>query len=251
MIEQKKLRVVLLVLMSLVVALLVYWNFSSRYAGTALGDLNARKFEVKYRWENGMRDFHIIDWRTGLPEKNVGIAHLIRNEGEEIVSQMLMNLQLRKASGTFVVRVIGVGEPYVVELLEWREPIDPDFTPLMRAAKKGDYEAVRRLLAEGADVEQSDQKGRTAVMLAAGSGNVKVIKALLEAGAKPNRLGPRGWTALFVAVVNGKTDCVRALLAGGADVNVQDQTGQTPLQYARERGFKGIVEILIGHGATE
>ena len=53
-------------------------------------------------------------------------------------------------------------------------------TPLMDAARKGQLEAARTLVAAGADVNAADDSGDTALMKAAFGKNELVIKYLLE-----------------------------------------------------------------------
>lgn len=71
-----------------------------------------------------------------------------------------------------------------------REPTEEEIAksapPLMRAALKGQVDEVRRLLNEGADVNQKIELGFTALILAVMKGHLEVIKVLLEAGADPN-----------------------------------------------------------------
>ena len=68
-------------------------------------------------------------------------------------------------------------------------------TPLMRAAMGGHVEAVKLLLAAGADVNAHDERrvGNTALNEVAGDGSFVMIEALLEAGADPTI---RGWMDL-------------------------------------------------------
>lgn len=56
-------------------------------------------------------------------------------------------------------------------------------TALMWAAYSGDFEAVKLLLAKGADVNARDSYGTTAYMWGHLSGNPKVLDSLLKAGA--------------------------------------------------------------------
>ena len=53
----------------------------------------------------------------------------------------------------------------------------------MTAARTGDIEPVKALLARGADVNAEEADGQTALMWAAAEGHVDVVRALLEAGA--------------------------------------------------------------------
>jgi ankyrin repeat protein len=57
---------------------------------------------------------------------------------------------------------------------------------LIAAAKKGDVEAVKSLIAKGADVNARTNYGATALHFAADRGHLEVIKALVEAGADVN-----------------------------------------------------------------
>ncbi|HEY8751975.1 MAG TPA: ankyrin repeat domain-containing protein [Tepidisphaeraceae bacterium] len=76
---------------------------------------------------------------------------------------------------------------------------------LQYAAYCGDLEAVKDLLAGGADVTASDQFGYTALhwnarMACTGGNRVGVAKALLEAGSSPNVTDKEGNTVLASAV---------------------------------------------------
>jgi uncharacterized protein len=57
-------------------------------------------------------------------------------------------------------------------------------TPLMTAVRMGDTQAIRVLLAKGADVNAKDSEGKTALMLATERNNAKLIELLQQAGAK-------------------------------------------------------------------
>src|SRR5262245_18445811 len=54
---------------------------------------------------------------------------------------------------------------------------------LIAAAKKGDVEAVKSLIAKGANVNTRTNYGATALHFAADRGHLEVIKVLVEAGA--------------------------------------------------------------------
>src|SRR5205814_789511 len=72
-------------------------------------------------------------------------------------------------------------------------------TPLLFAARAGDAESVRLLLAAGADVNDMLPNGMSALVLAAHSGQSAAAMVLLEKGADPNAAGI-GYTALHAAV---------------------------------------------------
>ena len=69
------------------------------------------------------------------------------------------------------------------------------------AAKLGDAEAAEKLLAEGADVDQKDARGITALGVAVGFNKLPVIKALVKAGANVKLTDSKGNTPLHYAAL--------------------------------------------------
>ena len=68
-------------------------------------------------------------------------------------------------------------------------------TPLMLAAFRGNIEAVRKLLACGAEVNAKDKDGDTALMFAAFKGHAEIVSLLLRHGANVHVRAKNGWTA--------------------------------------------------------
>lgn len=78
------------------------------------------------------------------------------------------------------------------------------------------------------------------------------IKTLIELGADPNQIQPDGSTALHKAVYFNKIGCVKELLYYGADPNISNLYGETPLHLASAYPCtKEIREILIKAGAKQ
>ena len=86
----------------------------------------------------------------------------------------------------------------------------------------------RLLIKNGANIDVSDNQGRTALKIAAKLGNNNVIKALLEGGAKINAMRNFSSTALIEAVSGQQLETVKLLIQSGADVNATDEKGNTP-----------------------
>src|SRR5205823_6613934 len=59
-------------------------------------------------------------------------------------------------------------------------------TPLLFAARQGDLESAKLLLAAGADVNEKAPDGYTVLMLASHSGHGALASFLLDKGADPN-----------------------------------------------------------------
>jgi ankyrin repeat protein len=83
-------------------------------------------------------------------------------------------------------------------------------------------------------------------MTAAAEGRVSQVKSLLARGrgAEVNDKDKGGQTALMRAAANGHTAVVKLLLAKGAEVNEKDHDGQTAWTKAKERGHLDIVSLL-------
>ena len=207
-------------------------------------------FEVFYVWDRGLRGFDVKDHSKSIVVSDPALNRLIHQEAERFVPALLANLHWQKANGSFTVRVLGAGEPHVVQLVELRTPSDPDFTPLMHAAEIGDYSVAARLLETNIEVDATDQSGRSALMLAAQHGQNEIVRALLKKGADPNREGPDRWTPLMFAVSSGNLDCVREVVRSGADVNERNAAGETPLDHAKGRNFQHIISFLESSGAS-
>ena len=118
------------------------------------------------------------------------------------------------------------------------------------AARKGDREAVRALLKQGADVSAAEGDGTTALHLAARAGDAELVQVLVYAGANlraTTRLG--AYTPLMMAAQAGHSAAVAALIAGGADVNATSTTGTTPLMFAAQSGDTRTVTMLVEGGS--
>jgi ankyrin repeat protein len=115
-------------------------------------------------------------------------------------------------------------------------------TPLLFAARTGDAESARLLLAAGADANDSLPDGTSALVLAAHSGQGNVAALLLEKGADPNAAGS-GYTALHAAVLRSDLALVKALLAHKADPNMRITKG-TPVR--RNTTDWNLLATLIG-----
>lgn len=131
-------------------------------------------------------------------------------------------------------------------------------TPLLRAAKAGDADVVKTLLAKGADAKLATKFGMTPVMAAAGLGSkeedttgrrkteaeaIASIQLCLDAGADINAIDRNGDTALHGAAQKGYDQVVQFLAAHNAKLDIKDKKGRTPLDAANglmgNGGFDG------------
>ncbi len=80
-------------------------------------------------------------------------------------------------------------------------------------------------------------------------GSTAAARTLLARGAQVDQIDDRGWTALHVASANGRAATVQSLLAAGASVDVHTVHGLTPLDIAHSRQHADVVSILRATGA--
>lgn len=119
------------------------------------------------------------------------------------------------------------------------------------AASRGYADTVRKLIKDGADVNQV-VNGETALTRAALRGHTNVVKVLIDAHADLNIRGKQyGAPALWLATIECRNaDIVRLLVEAGADVSLKSPDGETPLQSAVKRGCKESVQALSAEGAN-
>jgi ankyrin repeat protein len=109
-------------------------------------------------------------------------------------------------------------------------------TAMLFAARVGDLESAKLLAGAGANVNDADAWGVSAVTLAAHSGFTDLVIWLLDQGADPNVVGP-GFTALHEAIMRRDTRMVTALLAHGADANAPLTTWTPTRRSSRDHNF--------------
>lgn len=130
--------------------------------------------------------------------------------------------------------VIGQGPPAAPATLD---------AALLDAAAHTQVDRARELIARGADVNATDQRGLTPLMWASANGHAALAEDLLRRGARPDARAASGDTALRLAAANGFLDIVRLLLARGADPGARD-AAETPGTVAAARGHAEIAALL-------
>lgn len=125
------------------------------------------------------------------------------------------------------------------------EPVDMETWPeLLQAAHKGETDRVRALLESGAKVDETNQKGSTALMVAA---DKKTAEVLLMHKANVNHASEAGATSLMLAAQEGRTEIVLLLLEWKADIGLVTKTGSKALMFAANRA---VVEAILNRGAN-
>ncbi len=157
-----------------------------------------------------------------------------------------------------------------------------DLPPLLWAARRGDEKMVRKLLEEGADVNEFVHGDGTALLqsiahghmeiaalllehgagpelgsradghplwMAARRGDLKMVRLLVERGVDINQKFPGDGSALIQACRRENLEFVKALVAMGADVNMAVRGDGNPLIMASKGGHIDLVKYLVAEGA--
>ena len=128
------------------------------------------------------------------------------------------------------------------------------FDPILSAVRDGDVNKVDALLAAGANCNEVDGEGVSALMQAAHAGNLAIVSKLIATGADVNWTDAAGWSALVKAAYNPDRNCgfpevVQALIDAGANVEAPIAYGVRPLMLAAAYGETAVVEVLLRAGA--
>jgi hypothetical protein len=116
---------------------------------------------------------------------------------------------------------------------------------LHRCAEFGELERVKQLVEGGANIEEVDEDGMTALLLASTTGQSDIVVYLVEHGANVANTAGNGTTALHWACIVGTLSTVKCLLEHGATIVERSNDGKTALLHAAHRGSLEVVQYLL------
>jgi Ankyrin repeats (3 copies)/Ankyrin repeat len=125
-------------------------------------------------------------------------------------------------------------------------PLEAPPEPLLRAAFRGELEALDAELAKGVPVELKGAREWTALHWATLGGRAEAVRHLLSRGADPDARGQFDLTPLHWAALRGDEAVASALIARGARLEARDLYGMTPLHLV---ATEGLVTLLAQAGA--
>ena len=105
-------------------------------------------------------------------------------------------------------------------------------TPLMQAARLGDYAIAAELIECGVELNATNNDGNNALWLACFNGDPQLIGLLIEKGIALNNQNDNGATCLMYAASASKTEIVTQLLKAGADPKAKSLDDFTALDVA-------------------
>lgn len=123
---------------------------------------------------------------------------------------------------------------------------------LLMAAESGDVNAANAELAAGADVNQSDDDGWSALHLSALNAHTSVVETLLRhPEIDPDSRNRWKSTPLILASAKGHLECVLAIVGHPrTDIDARaEYYGRTALIEAAKNGHMNVARLLVDSGA--
>jgi len=131
--------------------------------------------------------------------------------------------------------------------LDAAESVSQSYSPQLKAALKETADLLRKHGGKTSDW----LKAAESIHIAAKAGHIEAVKKHLAEGADVNGRGGvfEGDTPLLHAVMNSRKEIVELLITNGADVNAKDADGFTPLDTAINSQHTETADLLRKHGA--
>uniref|UniRef100_A0A671RU59 Ankyrin-3-like n=1 Tax=Sinocyclocheilus anshuiensis TaxID=1608454 RepID=A0A671RU59_9TELE len=118
-------------------------------------------------------------------------------------------------------------------------------TALHMAARAGQANVVKFLVANGADVDAKAKDDQTPLHISSRLGKPDIVQQLLQHGASPDATTTSGYTPLHLAARDGHRDMASILLDNGASLGITTKKGFTPLHVAAKYGKIEVAKLLL------
>lgn len=198
-----------------------------------------------------------LDASPSLPaagdEQGVPLVLALAYNGAPDVARLL----LERGAPVDVFTAAALGEVERLRAFIQRDPGEikrlsgDGWTPLHLAAFFGHKDAVRMLIANGADVHawSTNDLHNQPLHAAAAGDRTEAAQYLIDHQADVSTRQHGGWTPLHAAAANGNRLLAQALLAAGSDPAATNDAGETPLTLAEGKGHAEVAELLRRYGS--
>lgn len=149
------------------------------------------------------------------------------------------------------VRTVGSLDYVVTDSI--RNPLG--FSLLQECFVRAKYKLCMRLLERGADPNQVDANGETAIFKLCQDSTLRLqekttlMDELIRRGAKVNLQSVNGMTPLHWCSVFGEPSMAKRLIQAGIDIHIADNSGSTALHEACKFGNSAVLALLLESGA--
>ncbi len=117
--------------------------------------------------------------------------------------------------------------------------------------KNNDYLGVKKYIADGGNVNLSEENGESVICFAMRHGvDSDIIELLVDSGAELKHCDNEGVSVFDVAITYNNIDLIKKLLDDGCDINAPTRrSGFTPLMCAVCYNRVEIIELFLQKGA--
>ncbi len=129
------------------------------------------------------------------------------------------------------------------------QPQADGMTALHWAVYYNQSELVEMLIRAKCNVNASTRYQVTPLAIAATHCETETVKWLLDAAAEVDARSPGGETPLMIAARTGNAVSIKQLLSHQASLEATDKSGQTALMWAADAGNLAAVNVLVAAGA--
>jgi len=123
-------------------------------------------------------------------------------------------------------------------------------TPLCYACEKNDYELIKYLVGQGADVNDSGLPARTPLHIVFDKKNDKAIRFLIDGGADIDAVDKKGKTVSILAYENKDYEKVKFFVEKGANLNKRNKNGDMLLHMAFKEKNYDMLSYLLEKGTN-
>jgi ankyrin repeat protein len=136
----------------------------------------------------------------------------------------------------------------------WRKPASPTMTrsfddALFGATKNRNINLLRKLIADGANVNHQNFNGETALHIAASMGNIQMVQYLISQGANINARTGTKWMPIHHAMRFGHANVANYLISRNAPLRQKTIDGFTALDFAKKSKNPQIRAIARKYGS--
>ncbi|KAL3676866.1 hypothetical protein R1sor_026814 [Riccia sorocarpa] len=121
----------------------------------------------------------------------------------------------------------------------------------LEAARYGDLEDVKAMVAQGVRLDSLDEQGRTALHMASANGHLDVVQYLISQGADVNAKNAEDNTPLHYAALNCHIPVLQELIVKGSDAAALNKHDRSPLDEALGRNNLAVVEAINAAAVTQ
>ncbi|GBB92431.1 hypothetical protein RclHR1_02000012 [Rhizophagus clarus] len=186
-----------------------------------------------------MRNLEILNLlNSSVPHKNFSVPHQFGDNGMSAKKTKEDMEKFAKGKWVFPIDIAAIsGDIDLVKILLSKMEESSIASSSFCLAIQNDVMLTLELVHAGANVNQKNFRGSTALHRAARSGHTEMVMVLIQLGADVTIKDDNDWTPLHEAISQKHLDVCPILVAAGADLTATNNSGKTPKELGIECGL--------------